>query len=160
MKNQKLKQNDVSVVAAATNDIDDEKSIENNCQLHTGCGMENNDFFFLSAGRTCIEASVSISIPWHTMNSVYNSKTGAMVAPQMISYGQTSCFATAFIELGFFSFFLIWIYLNNYYFKQLCAYNSVNERVSAQQWPPPNRFGQWILLLDFAYFIALFGYFN
>lgn len=45
MKNQKLKQNDVSVVAAATNDIDDEKSIENNCQLHTGCGMENNDFF-------------------------------------------------------------------------------------------------------------------
>lgn len=29
--------------------------------------------------------------------------------------------------------FLISIYLNNYYFKQLCAYNSVNERVSAQQ---------------------------
>lgn len=66
----------------------------------------------------------------------------------------------SFYWIGFFSFFLIWIYLNNYYFKQLCAYNSVNERVSAQQWPPPNRFGQWILLLDFAYFIALFGYFN
>lgn len=35
--------------SAATNDIDDEKSIENNCQLHSGCG--NNDFFL---GRTCI----------------------------------------------------------------------------------------------------------
>lgn len=44
------------MVAAAPNDIDDEKSIENNCQLSTGCGMENNNFF-LSVDRASSDRS-------------------------------------------------------------------------------------------------------
>lgn len=36
----------VIAASAATNDIDDEKSIENNCQLHSGCG--NNHFFLIT----------------------------------------------------------------------------------------------------------------
>lgn len=52
MKNPLLVENDVSMAAAATNDIDGEKSIENNCQLHTGCGMENNNDFSVERAMT------------------------------------------------------------------------------------------------------------
>lgn len=41
-----------AVAVAATNDIDDEKSIQNNCQIYSTqthalhrCGIENNDFW-------------------------------------------------------------------------------------------------------------------
>lgn len=155
----------VAGVAAATNDIDDEKSIENNCQLHTGCGMENNDF-----GRTCNGhlQQTHIHTCTLTMANRYRQKNTHThlkmntnnlkhITTGIVLYTAQTVLDSLAIFFFFF-FFWIWIYLNNYYFKQLCAYNSVNERVSAQQWPPTgstNEFYYLIRLFHFALEIFL-----
>lgn len=75
MKNQELKQNDVLVVAAAANDIDDEKSIENNCQLHIGCGMKNINIFVCVYVVRPLCAHLYFVIRQYKMYCVERSKT-------------------------------------------------------------------------------------